>query len=278
MKSALIIGGDSTIGSALHRKLLARGVEAYATSRRRNSAYHYLDLADDPVTWQELPRTDIAYICAATTKLDECEKDPAGTARVNVEHMSELSQRLQANGTHVIFLSTNQVFDGEKPFRTASEAPSPRNEYGRQKAAFEKALLASDKSAAVLRLTKVIAAPLPLLAHWEIALKNAQCVEAFDDLRFAPLPLSTTLEALVELGQKQNTGIFHLSGSEDISYAGIARALAKRIGADEDLVKPISATTKGIPQTFLPKHGTLETSFPALAIAKAETIIFETAA
>jgi len=65
-----------------------------------------------------------------------------------------VTERLQVQGSFVIFLSSNQVFDGTTPYRHSDEAVCPLNEYGRQKAAFENWLLGRSKPAAILRLTK----------------------------------------------------------------------------------------------------------------------------
>lgn len=254
MKNALIIGGDGTIGTALGRALESRNINYSATTRAE------LDLAAPPKHWPSLPAAEVAYICAAITKLEECEREPAATYLVNVTHTQALIERLQAAGSYVVFLSSNQVFDGSAPFRKAADAPSPMNEYGRQKAEVERWLLAREEPSAILRLTKVVSGALPILAQWEAALKNGETVEAFDDLIFAPLPLAEAVDALLAIGGKKPQGIVQLGGGRDVSYYRLALELAEKLGIDKGRVKPISATTKNIPPQFLPKHGTLENS------------------
>ena len=271
---ALIIGGDSTIGSALIQSLVAKNITYTATSRRKDSALLHLDFAASPENWPELPHADVAYFCAAVTKLETCEKEPESTRKINVTQLQILAERLQKNGTFIVFLSSNQVFDGTIPYRKTTDAPCPINEYGKQKTAFEQWLLARPYTAAVLRLTKVISARLPILAQWEKALNKGESVEAFDDLIFAPLPLQAVLGALHDIGSKKRAGIFYLSGTRDISYYEIAQKLAAKIGADAKLVRAISAQSKGILPQFLPKHGTLECSkFEGVIIPEAEQII-----
>lgn len=274
MKSALIIGGDSTIGSTLAADLSSHNIQCFSTSRRARSRLS-LDLSEEPSRWPDLPHADVAYFCAAATKLEDCEKEPAATRKINVIHMQILAERLQKNGGFIVFLSSNQVFDGSLPYRKTTDATCPVNEYGKQKSSFEQWLLSRPSAAAVLRLTKVISAPLPLLSQWEIALKKGETVEAFNDLNFAPLPLQAVLGALYDIGRKKREGIYHLSGTRDISYYEIAQELAEKIGADTNLIKPVSAASKGIPPHFLPKHGTLENSpFDGISIPEPEQVIF----
>ena len=87
-------------------------------------------------------RSGAAVLAAAVTKLDACERDPEATARVNVEANLALAAMLASQGVYVVFLSSNQVFDGTRPHRLGSEPTSPQTVYGRQKAEVESRLLA----------------------------------------------------------------------------------------------------------------------------------------
>lgn len=254
MKSALIIGANSTIGSALKIALIQKNISCTATSRRGNGDIP-LDLAG---SWKPLPKADVAYICAAITKLDVCENDPAHSRLTNVTGTQKLIEELQADGAHVIFLSSNQVFDGSIPYRKATDATSPNNEYGKQKAEVERWLLARPYPASVIRLTKVSSGELPILVKWKESLLRGERIEAFDDLVFAPVELEKVIAALITIGEKKRAGITQLSGAHDISYYALARELARKLGVSEDLVSPVSAQSKGILPQFLPKHGTLE--------------------
>ncbi len=259
MQPALIIGGDSAIGSALAAHLTQQGKHVNVTSRKPEAMLK-LDLADAPEHWPQLPAADVAFLCAAATGLDACENDPVSTAHINVTHMQLLATKLFAQGMYVVFLSSNQVFDGQKPYRHAQEATCPANEYGKQKAAFEAWLIAQPYSASVLRLTKVIAGRLPILEAWSQSLRQGMPVEAFTDLVFAPLPLAHVLEGLSLLYSQKPHGIFQLSGTHDISYYEIASHLAATLQIDAARIIRTSAVAAGIKPQFLPRHGTLAQS------------------
>jgi dTDP-4-dehydrorhamnose reductase len=244
MKSALIIGANGTIGSALEKHLRKNKVAVQGTSRK--GAPHLALNLENPDAWPELPVADVTYLCAAITKLDECEQNPEATRIINVERLQKIAKKLLTRGSFVVFLSSNQVFDGGMPARDAE-----------QKAEFERWLLTSRKPAAILRLTKVISEPLPIIHTWKKALLAGQTIEAFDDLVMAPITLSNTITALEQIGQKKRAGIFQLSG-EDISYFQLAKRLAKSLNVSESLVSPISAQSKGILPQFLPQFGSLK--------------------
>ncbi len=145
----LIVGGDSEIGAATYRAMQSQGLAAAATTRRRELASAerpFLDLAADIDLFEPPPQTKAVCICAAIARIAACAADPKGTALINVERTLALADKFLARGIYVLFLSTNQVFDGQTP-HVAPDAPhSPVSEYGRQKARTETAL--SDRMAA----------------------------------------------------------------------------------------------------------------------------------
>jgi len=258
----LIIGGDGVIGHALKARLQNEGLEHSATTRRTAGALDalYFDLATPPENWPELPKSKVVFICAAATKLDMCEDNPEATRLVNVTHMQALIERIQSYSGLPVFLSSNAVFDGSKPYRQAGEQTCPVNEYGRQKAVLEQWLLHRPHLSAILRLTKVINGRLPITHGWQDKLESYNTVEAFDDLTFSPLPLESVLDGLIAIGTQNRTGIFQLSGKKQLSYYEIACKLATKMGRDVKLVKPVSAQAAGIRPQFLPRFGTLDCS------------------
>lgn len=267
MKSVLIIGGDSTIGSAIADACRDAGIHIERTSRRPGAEGHSLDLAQAAKTWANMPAVDVAYVCAAIAKLDACEMYPAQTSFVNVQQTRTLCEQLIAQGTHIIFFSSNHVFDGGVPMRRPTDLVSPQSQYGKQKAALESYLLSQRGSAAVLRLTKVVTRPWHLLQRWERALRRGETLSAFMDLVFAPIPLLEVAASAITLGAEGHTGVFHLSGTEDISYYEAAKHFAQSLDLDVRLVRPATAAEQGIPLWLRPMHTTLRTSHGILSRA-----------
>jgi dTDP-4-dehydrorhamnose reductase len=254
----LVVGADGGIGRPLLARLRADSRAAVGTTRRAGGDGLHLDLAADPSSWQLPDRVAVAYLCAAVTSIDTCRRDPAGTRGVNVDHTLALAARLRERGAHVVFLSTNQVFDGTVPFRGEAAAVCPLTEYGRQKADAEAALLAAG-GATVARFTKVVPPDWPLIHMWREALSRGEPVEAFGDMVLSPVPFGVAIEALVRTGEKQPGGVIHVSGVEDFTYAELARRLAMAMGADPGLVRAVSCRERGIPAEAAPAHTALAT-------------------
>ena len=262
----LIVGGDSKIGGAVYRMMKARGSPVAATTRRYEHVAPerpFLDLAAPLDSWEPPPHTRAACVCAAVARIAACATDSSGSAYVNVNQTLALTEKLLARGVHVLFLSTNQVFNGRVP-RVPADAPySPVSEYGQQKTRTETALLghmARGAPAAILRLAKVVSAGMPLIEGWIADLLAGKPISAFSDMMLAPTPIDLVCAATIALLEDRASGIFQLTGPRDATYADVGRFLAAYLGAEFALVKETSAHAAGFPEGATPLNTTLDSS------------------
>lgn len=244
-KSVLIIGGDSTIGLALKKRLRIEGFTVTATTRRHQS-YHdssvvYLDLSN-PASLVSIQGLcfDVVVFCASIASVKECEDDPEQTSLINVDVTMKLLRILGDSGSHLIFLSTNMVFDGSKPCVPPCEKPNPNTEYGRQKAIVESRLLSEFPHSSVIRLTKVLHSKLPLFTDWLDRLRAGLCIYPYANKLMAPISLHLAIETLLCLVMHKLCGIFQVSSIYDVSYADAAFELAELSTADSNLVRPVN--------------------------------------
>jgi dTDP-4-dehydrorhamnose reductase len=262
----LLVGGDSEIGAATHRRLSQQGCAVSATTRRSERVSNdrpFLDLAADLSDWEPPPGTRSACIFLAIARLADCARDPAGSAHINVTQTLALIEKLVARDIHVLFLSTNQVFDGTTPHVAAAAPTCPVSEYGRQKARVEAALrrqMGQGAPLAILRLAKVVSPVMPLIDGWIKALAAGKAIQAFRDMPLAPAPVDLVSKAIGALMQDQLTGVYQLTGPRDVSYADIGRFLAHRLHVDPELVAETSARDAGLPEGATPRHTTLDSS------------------
>jgi dTDP-4-dehydrorhamnose reductase len=189
-----------------------------------------------------------------------CENEPANARQVNISGMSALIQRLANTGAFIVFLSTNQVFSGERSFELPNAAYQPMNEYGRQKAEMENWIKANCDIYAIVRLTKVVEQNMSLVKSWIDKLMLNQPIDAFHDMPLAPVSLRQVLDTLITIGQKKQTGSYQISGALDISYFDLANYLATCLKRPTTLVQSVSALNVGIKKIFLPRFTTLDCS------------------
>jgi dTDP-4-dehydrorhamnose reductase len=262
----LLVGGDSEIGAATHRYMREREGLVVATTRRADRVAAdrpFLDLAAPLDDWEPPRDTTAACIFAAVARLAACAADPAGSARINVIQTLDLTERLLRRGIHVLFLSTNQVFDGSVPHVPADAPVSPVSEYGRQKARTEAALLRDmDAGAplAILRLAKVVSADMPLIHGWIDTLAAGRPIRAFHDMTMAPVATPQVACAIDCILRERARGIFQLTGPRDLTYADVGRFVARRLAAQPELVHETSAIEAGLPPGATPRHTTLDSS------------------
>jgi dTDP-4-dehydrorhamnose reductase len=257
----LICGGDSMIGSALGARLKSAGQRVLLSTRRPERAgpeAPLLNLAELPQSPPVPPGVRAVVLCAAMTRIDACKADPAAARTINVEATLAVARAAAAHGAHVVFLSTNQVFDGEQPCRSEDDATCPVTEYGRTKADAERLLRQHVETLTIVRLTKIFGSAIPLFQAWRQALERGAAIQPFTDMPLAPAPLASVLSVLEWVLAQRATGVYQVSGERDYSYAEAAALLAQRLGAPSELVQPRHSREAGI-QEASPRHTTLST-------------------
>jgi dTDP-4-dehydrorhamnose reductase len=254
----LIIGVDGSFGGALSRSLHSLGHEVVATTRRRDRASEHL-LLDLAEPLPALPQVDVAVICAAMSRLDDCRRHPELAHRVNVEAPLALAQTLTRAGARLILLSTSSVFGCLTPHVDESARPMPRGVYARLKAEAEARLLELGSQIAVLRLTKVVKPNSGLLSEWIRQLGEGRPVRAFDDSAFCPLTVAHVIDAITAVIEGGQGGVYHVSGAADVSYAQAAKFFAQRVGAAHELVEPVHGVDRGMPYEELTPFTSLST-------------------
>ena len=262
----LVIGGESEIGGATYRAIKAKGEAVAATTRRLERVgpdRPLLDLAVPLESWEPLRGTTAVCLCVAVARLAACAADPEGTARINVTQTLALIDKLLARGIYVLFLSSNQVFDGRAPDVPADAPYSPVSEYGRQKAHTEAALrerIEGGAPAAILRLAKVVSEKMPLIEGWIADLSKGKPIRAFHDMTLAPAPIDLVSAAIGSLLEDRARGLFQLTGPRDVAYADVGRFVASHLGAKSSLVTETSARDAGLPEGATPINTTLDSA------------------
>lgn len=256
--NTLIIGVDGMIGGALMTHLERAGASvqgSYILPQAAGENRFELDLQSDLSSWHPPFPVHTAYICAGITSLDDCRKNPERAERINVKGTMAAAKTLLEQGAFIVFLSSNQVFDGSKPFMESDHPCAPLNEYGRQKAKTELLLREFGDSAAIVRLTKVLGYN-SIFEKWVKALKAGEMIRPFTDMTVAPVPLETVVSVLRLVGDRQESGFWQVSGEKDIPYADAAKLCAD-ILAVRHLLQCISSKDSGIVLEAYPKYTSL---------------------
>ncbi len=254
----LIVGGDSLVGSALRAHCRERGIAVEASSRRPGTNAIFLDLRDPDFAPLERARYAFAFICAAVTDMRACQEQPLLTRQINVVNTIELMRRLADRGTHLLFLSSSQVFGGETPDPTEGSATCPKNEYGAQKLAVEQAITRYELPAATLRVTKVLAdRPVGMFKTWFEALARGDSILAATNMALSPVMVADVAQAAERLAAGGHRGVWHLSARDDIAYVDAACLMAERLHLPLSSVKGVAVTEEQVPAVYRHRYVTL---------------------
>jgi len=263
LKSHLIIGVDSTIGKKYASLLEKSGQRYYGTTRRQDKTtanIWHLDLEKDNSEWNPPDNTSAVILFASITSLESCRNNRELCWRINYDSIVSLAEKLVDQGLFVIFPSTNLVYDGTIPFRMSTDKPCPKTEYGNLKASVEKKLLSMGKAVSVVRMSKVLYPGFPLFKSWLSELKAGHNIFPFSDMVMSPVPINLVCMIFREIADRRLSGIFQISGSQDLSYADAINYLAKEKGYNTNLIHPQSYNNSGQEFEHIPQNTTLDMS------------------
>src|SRR5262245_26601486 len=106
----LITGADGNVGSRLVRELTARGHVVTGTD------IGDLDLTNYQAVIARISslQPELVIHCAAMTNVDRCAEQPEEALRINAGCTQTIALGCQRVGAAMCYLSTNEVFDGER--------------------------------------------------------------------------------------------------------------------------------------------------------------------
>lgn len=242
----LVTGTDGQVGSELPDRLARLGV-ADVVSAGRGA----LDLTDpDSVrAGVEAAAPDVVINAGAYNAVDRAEDDAAAAHAVNGTGPGLLAEACAARGAHLIHLSTDYVFSGEKgaPY-DETDAPGPRSEYGRSKLAGEEAVWALGGAVTVVRTALVFGrigrSLVELLATRGL---DGLPLTMVDDQRGSPTHAADLAGVLARMAVDRCVGLFHVTNAGDCSPFELARFIFEVAGLDPDTIGRTTAAEFGRP-------------------------------
>ena len=173
---------------------------------------------------------------AAIKNVGLCEREPAVAFSANVRTTKNL---LTADTTHMVFLSSDYVFDGQEGQYTDRDAPQPSTIYGQTKRQAE--LLVLQSGGTVVR-TGGLYGPAwqpGVLFSWAIQqLSQSQTIQAYTNVFSSPTYVSDLALALMKICRYRPGGIYHATGSERFNRFELLRLLAQSLDEDVQLIQP----------------------------------------
>ena len=143
----LVTGSNGLLGQKIVGQLVRSDITFLATSTGANRntncsdyCYRSMDISNDSQVKSVFQFFSPDYVIhtAAITNVDYCEENKEECQKINVEGTKNLFESAQEINAHLLLLSTDFVFDGEKGNYIESDQPNPLSIYGTSKYEAEK--------------------------------------------------------------------------------------------------------------------------------------------
>ena len=232
----LVTGSNGQLGTELMGLISAR------------SSYEVLglDLPDHDLTDRDHVlgvltewRPDVVLHGAAFTAVDLCEEQVEAAYRVNCAATRFVADGARRVGAHVVYVSTDYVFDGTKDSPYVEwDPPAPRSVYGRTKLGGE---LEIDPGWSIARTSWVCGEHGNNMVKTLLRLGDQGGELTFVDDQIGHPTFAGDLAAMVlKLGVERVPGIFHTTNQGAVSWFEFAREVFRVAGHDPERISPIS--------------------------------------
>lgn len=200
------------------------------------------DLAEPDVLQQAVGAVapDILIHCAALAQVEVCEQDPVRAYAANATLTRHLVRAVPPRCL-TVYLSTDGVFQGDRPFATEEELPCPRTVYGRSKVHGEWEVALASRNHLIVRTNFYgwSSGRKPTAGEWLChALEAQQPATLFTDFFFTPMYVVDVVERLAPLFERPYRGVIHLAGADRLSKYAFGRLMADVGGFSTDSIHP----------------------------------------
>ncbi len=219
-------------------------------SKTTNFTYYNIDLTDSEVLTKHLKRIKPDFIIngAAMTNVDVCENKKELCDKLNVTAVETLIDYCKNEETHLIQVSTDFIFDGEKGLYKEDDLPKPVNYYGESKLKSEELLKKSKINFTILRTIlvygKVENANKGNIVLWvKGELEKGEKINVINDQFRMPILANDLAKAcllVIQNSKSSKKQVYHVSSNELLSIYEIAIQIAEVFNLDKKLIHKIS--------------------------------------
>ncbi|KAJ3294652.1 Methionine adenosyltransferase 2 subunit beta [Rhizoclosmatium sp. JEL0117] len=193
--------------------------------------------------------------CAAERRPDVAEKDKDGAHLINVTSAAWVAEECKRIGAWFCYISTDYVFDGKNPPYEVDSVPNPIQFYGQSKWEGEKACLAANADATILRVP-ILYGKVEYFDECAInclvpIVLNGSKKVGMDDYQVRyPTNVDDVGRALAALVSKSLTdktvkGVYHFCAKERISKYEMCLIMAEVLGGvDTSHLEPLREAPK----------------------------------
>lgn len=255
----LIIGATGSLGSAFARVCESRGIVYHLSERGE------LDIASREAIEKILDkRKPWAVINAAGyTRIDDAERSPLLCIRENTTGPVMLAEICKTLDIRFVTFSSDQVFNGAKKRPYLVDDPTePLNLYGLSKKMAEEQIEKVNPGSLIIR-SSAFFNPWhrndPLSKILQSGMNSNRQFNLPSDIVMSPAYIPDIVNTVLDLLIDGESGIWHLSSQQEITYYEFARLALEIAGLNKDIISAVSSSS--LEYTALrPTYSVLESS------------------
>lgn len=231
-----IFGATGLLGKALMREWRENEVTGFGSAdgdiRDGEKVLHLVQRS----------RPDWIVLAAAYTDVDGCETHRDLAFDVNCGGVVNVARAAKQQGAHLLFLSTDYVFDGTKTTPYTTDDPrSPRSVYGQSKADAEVQLGQILPDCCIVRISWLFGTGGKCFPDTILRLAATRPrLEVVGDQRGSPTYTVDLARALIQLCRQGVGGVVHVTNRGECSWYEFAREIIARAGIDTIVHKTTS--------------------------------------
>jgi len=222
----MVFGGTGLLGKALSHEWTEEEVVAFGSKDVdiRSVAQVESAVRDN--------RPDWIVLAAAYTDVDGCETNRELAFEVNTQGALTVARTAAINGSRLLFLSSDYVFDGHKttPYET-SDPLSPQCVYGESKARAEIGIREVLSECCIVRTSWVFGVGGKCFPDTILKLAETQGrLDVVADQRGCPTYTIDLARAIIELCRKNAAGTIHATNQDACSWFDFATEIIRESG------------------------------------------------
>ncbi len=192
-------------------------------------------------------RFDAVVHAAGIASVDYVERHYAESLESNVVGTLNISSACRRADCHMIYVSTNAVFNGRNAPYGEADPVAPVNKYGRLKADCERLVRETLTRYTIVRPILMYGwnhvVTRPNTATWIYdKLLRGEAISLVDDVFENPLYDHQCGRAMWAAASKKPGGIIHLAGKDTVNRWQFAVKIAKAFGLDANLIKRVKSS------------------------------------
>jgi dTDP-4-dehydrorhamnose reductase len=242
----LITGASGLLGSRLAELAIRENHEVYSAYSQHQPTYGtpiQLDISDKNHVEKAFKKIEpeVVVHTAALTDVDKCELEKELAWKINVEATNHIATASACINSHLIYVSTDYVFDGEKGCYREEDQANPISHYGYTKLKGEEIIKEHATKWCITRPSVLYGwlSHKQNFATWLInSLNQKKEVKILKDQYISPTLNTNLAEMLLEISQRKILGILHAAGATRVSRYEYAVKLAEVFNLNTDCIKP----------------------------------------